>query len=162
MKKTILAIGVILLFICMVFVPAVTSIEIKSKEKEEQIETLEEPDYTFDSVEIELHGKANGWSISGTYARWWRIPILFTDYEYLICYCFKFWIEEKIPGRQLELVEGYFNITTPDGETLIVEDDGDTHIDYVSGNFKRSRAYEYNEPYYYFKGTLRQGVEIYL
>ena len=145
----------------MVFVPTGTSIETTSKEKEEQIETLEEPDYKFDSVEIELHGKAWRWSISGTYARWWGIPILFTDYEYLISYCFKFWIEEKIPGCQLELVEGYFDITTPDGETLIVDYDGDTRIDYVSKIVKQSRL-DYDEPCYYFKGTLRQGVEIYL
>ena len=134
---------------------------VKNEEKEEQIETLTEPDYKFDSVEIELHGKAIGWSLSGTYARWWRFPILFTDYEYQISYCFKFWIKDKIPGSRLELVDGYFNITTPNGGTLIVEYDGDTRIDHVSEIVKQSR-YDSSEPFYYYKGTLLQGVEIYL
>ena len=159
-----MAIGVILIFICMAFIPTGASIEITSEEKEEQTETIDKPDYKFDSVTVELHGKVWMWAINGIYAdyaRGWRIPIPFTDYDFLTSYCFKFWINVKTPGNQLELVEGYFDITTPNGGTLIVEYDGDTRIEYVSETVIHSHL-EYEEPCYYFKGTLRQGVEIYL
>ena len=165
LKKKILAIGVVSIFLLL----GCSSISVVGKEAGEQkqldqtTETygLSEPDYKFDNVEIELHGKAIGWSISGTYARWWKFRIPFTDYEYSISHCFKFWVEEKIPGYQLELIEGYFDITTPSGETSKVEYDGDTCIEFVSKFAKQSR-YDPDEPYYYFKGTLKQGVEIYL
>ena len=143
------------------FVVTGTNCETKIQENKKQINnssTTSEPDYKFDTVKIELHGKCSQYSLpGGTYSPWWRIRVPFTDYELLYCYCFKF-NTPKIPGRQLMLTEGYFDIKTPDGQTLIVQFDGDTHIDYVSCFVKQNRDYHA----YYLKGTLNQGVEIYL
>lgn len=163
-KIKILSIGIIALFIFMAFIPIGTSISTTVLEKQDDSSVLSEPDYKFDKVTVELHGKCTGWSVpdpDSSYSRWINIPILFTDYELVLTYCFKDFLKGRTPGMRYKLVEGYFDVTTPNGETIKVQYDGDTRIDYVSCRVIESR-YDYETPHYYVKGTLYQGVEIYL
>jgi len=164
MKKVILALAIVALFICMNFAVAGANSETKIQENKKQINnssTTAEPDYKFESVNIELNGNCTQRSLPGTYARWIKMPVPFTDYEWTFSYCLYFWVKDKKPCNRLQLTDGYFDITTPDGQTLKIVYDGDTHIDYVSEKAKASR-YDPEKSTYYFKGILRQGVEIYL
>ena len=130
---------------------------VKIEKREGQIETLEEPDYRFEKVKIELNGKCDRWAIEGSYARPWRFKIPTTDLCISISYCFE---QEKIPGYELELLEGSFIVTPLNGEPMIIEYDGDTRIEFVS--YIVLQNLPMHEKCVTLKGMLKQGVEIYL
>lgn len=157
MKKTVLAMAIVALFIGMTFIPVGVSIETKVSENEEQVNILSEPDYEFKYATIRLlkGGKCRAWSAPGDgYTRTLcHIPI-FPFWNIAFYIGFGHGIGRGKPGVRLELIEGVLMIDSPDGEPCSIKLRDEGYIEYATFIGFKTWKPEDNNLYDYYKGKV--------